>query len=258
MIGEIHSLLALEPADLKATQDAEREVATLMVRCRSAARSVADAEMALEVANQLLARVTVEARLGTEQARALAQAIIEKVDSRPQVRPMYKAGLRDIFGGTKSESKARDDGGAPSLMPYALKVSADKDHTVLKWLWQGAWSETLRFEVAAAVGTTSVYRGTATASDGKDFVILGTTEPGAEMSLRFQLAGTPDHPVKDGTPLVYRVRALTVNGAVGEWSEPLRVANAVPRESTETAPAEKTRRNALAALFEIGSPRARG
>ena len=258
MISEIQSLLALEPGDLKATHDAERDVAAQLVRFRSAKDSVAQAHLALEVAEQFQARIAAEMQLATQQACALADALITDVETRPHVRPMYKSGLRDIFSDASSGVQSSDTDS--TFVPYALKLSADKNKTALAWQWQGAASNTVCFEVAAAIGSASVYRGTTTATDGQDFVSLGTTEPGAEMRLLFTLEDTPGHALKDGVPVMYRVRTVMRNNACGGWSEPLRVLYTAPHDASEskTASSEKASSGFFGALFDVTTRRARG
>ena len=272
MISEIHSLLALEPGDIRATQDAERNLATELVRFRAANDAVEQARVALELAQTMQSRIVAQMCLVAHQGRALAQATIQTVESRPHVRPMYKSGLRGIFAGaSESEPTATDsplDGdanplfapAAPRFVPVGLSVSGRKTKPELRWQWGGARSETLRFEVAAAVGTMTTYRATATATPGTDFVTLGTTEPDAEMVFTVILPNTPDRPVKQGVPVTYRVRGVMINGATSEWSEPLHVAfgQSVRVEDVSAETPDSTKSGVLSALFELRRRRVQG
>ena len=272
MVGKIHSLLALEPGDIRATQDAERDLAAELVRYRAANDAVEQARVALELSEKMRSRAATQMRLIAHQGRALAQATIETVESRPHVRPMYKAGLRDIFAGAgdTAETFAAPSNGAntvelspgtPRFMPVALTLTGDKAKPELRWQWNGAHSDTLRFEVSAAVGTVSTYRGTATATPGQEFILLGATEPGAEMAFPILLPNTPNRPVKDGVPVTYRVRAMLLGGAQSEWSEPLQVMwgqSSGVAPVSETPVAASAQNSVFSALFEFGTRRARG
>ena len=152
MISEMQSVLLLDPADVKITQDAEREVSAQMVRYRSAADSVAQARAALEVTEKMLARVKTELQLATKQAHDLAEATIRGVEARPQVRDAYKSGLRDIFSGSKTGITAVGAADLDKYAPDHVQIGSEAGFTVLRWQWQGAGAQSLRFEAAFAVG----------------------------------------------------------------------------------------------------------
>ncbi len=249
MINEIQAVLALDPADVKVTQDAEREIATQMVRYRSAFDSVSQARTALEVSEQMLLRVETELQLCAKQAHDLAEATIRSVETKPQVRDIYKSGLRDIFSGARTGVTAQGDDDAP--VPDQIEIGYEDRTTILRWQWQGAGAQTLRFEAAFAVGKISLHRGASTVTEGRQFLSIGTTEPGAEMRLPFLPDAVSKSNIEDGVPVTYRVRAVVSSGAVGQWSETVTVRH---RDTATPAPEAKPtepKRSMMSVFFEM-------